>query len=60
MIIGENPYWGIDKFIRYTFRTFSISFLYCGIYVTGLTSKHENEDGYNSNILEKIWIFIMR
>ena len=59
MIIGENSYFDFDKYIIYAFWTFFISFLYCDFYVTSLTSKHVDEDEYNSNMLEKVRTFIM-
>jgi len=59
MIIGENTYLDFDKYINYAFWTLFISFLYCDFYVTKLTLKHKDEDEYNSNILEKVRIFII-
>jgi uncharacterized membrane protein len=59
MIVGENSYLDFDKYIIYAFLTLFISFLYCDFYVTNLTFKHEDEDEYNSNMLEKVRTFII-
>jgi hypothetical protein len=59
MIFYENTYLDFDKYISYAFWTFFISFLYCNFYVTNLTFKHKDEDEYDSNILEKIRIFMI-
>ena len=59
MFIGENSYLDFDKYISYAFWTLFISFLYCDFYVTSLTFKNEDKNEYNSNILEKVRIFIL-